>query len=400
MLKVPIKQNTTAGPSKPNKSNLTIPDGELTDPTYYLQTTTTHPLTHNTETTQTECSTTCHSSDSPLILCSPSTPEAEEAYQTPSVHQNSPTIGDPPKQQSASSSSTGTTTEGSKITLVNLHTKDGQKWLQLSVQGRALMDFKHIFQLQQSKRLVRHRLKDLTLIRTLADHLDLSLHLDKLEGTVWSRSQLRASLNNVSTTLDYNFTSDILKITLPNEHTTVSHRRQRKDISGAQIKPPETLPAGDPPHPSPTVAEVNKSFPSIRPKTRMTPPMKNLDLLLKTRTFGETHFPSEEVANHFLPSLQRFEVKKSPLIKKGSCGLGLFLRDDEHQINPSNDPIGVYSGRISHGKGVYHLDLSNGTHSLIIDGTPNINQKMTCFGRMNEDIFDNRPNVLIKKMVR
>ena len=139
------------------------------------------------------------------------------------------------------------------------------------------------------------------------------------------------------------------------------------------------------------------SFPSIRPKTRMIPPMKNLDLLLKTRTFGETHFPPEEVANHFLPSLQRFEVKKSPLIKKGACCLGLFLRDDEHQINPSNDPIGVYSGRISHGKGVYHLDLSNGTHPLIIDGSPDINHKMTCFGRMNEDIFDNRPNVHIKK---
>ena len=62
-------------------------------------------------------------------------------------------------------------------------------------------------------------MNDLKLIRMLADHLDLSLHLDKLEGTTWSRSQIRASLNNVSTTLEYNLTSDILKITLLNEHT-------------------------------------------------------------------------------------------------------------------------------------------------------------------------------------
>ena len=242
MLKVPIKQNTTAGPSRPIKSNLTIPDGELSDSTYYLQTTTSHPLRHNMEMSQTECNiNTYQTSDSPQILCSLSTPEAEEALQAPPIHQNSSTASDPRTQLPSSSSSSGSTAEWSKITLVNLHTKNGQNWLQLSVHGLALLDFKHIHQLQQSKRLIRHRMNDLKLIRMLADHLDLSLHLDKLEGTTWSRSQIRTSLNNVSTTLEYNLTSDILKITLPNEHTPIGHERKKKDISGPQAKPLEPL---------------------------------------------------------------------------------------------------------------------------------------------------------------
>ena len=101
MLKVPIKQNTTAGPSKPIKSNLTISDGEITDPTHYLQTKTTYPLTHNMEMKQTECITTFHSSDSPQILCSPPTLEAEEAHQAPPIHQISPTTSESPRQQSS-----------------------------------------------------------------------------------------------------------------------------------------------------------------------------------------------------------------------------------------------------------------------------------------------------------
>ena len=32
---------------------------------------------------------------------------------------------------------------------------------------------------------------------------------------------------------------------------------------------------------------------------------------------------------------------------------------------------------------------------IIIDGTPNPDHPMTCFGRMNEDIYDRNPNVRI-----
>ena len=99
---------------------------------------------------------------------------------------------------------------------------------------------------------------------------------------------------------------------------------------------------------------------------------------------------------HFLPSLQRFEFKQSTIIKKGSCGLGIFLRGDEHQIDPSNELIGVYSGSLLKGKGVYHLELGKGKEMIIIDGTPNPDHPMTCFGRMNEDIYDRNPNVRIK----
>ena len=238
MLKVPSKQNSTAGPLRPVKSNPAITDGELTDSTYYLQTTTSHPLTHNMEMSQTECNTnTYQTSDSPQILCSLPTPEAEEALQAPPIQQNSSTTSDPLMQLASSRSSSGSTAEGSKITLVNLHTKNGQNWLQLSVHGLALLDFKHIHQLQQSKRLIRHRMNDLKLIRMLADHLDLSLHLDKLEGTTWSRSQIRASLNNVSTTLEYNLTSDILKITLPNEHTPIGHEKKKRTSAVLKLNP-------------------------------------------------------------------------------------------------------------------------------------------------------------------
>ena len=114
-------------------------------------------------------------------------------------------------------------------------------------------------------------------------------------------------------------------------------RGKKKDISGPQAKPLEAPPVGLSPHPPPIRLESNMSFPSIRPKTQMIPPMKNLDLLLKTRTFGETHFPPEEVANHFLPSLQRFEVKKSSLIKKGTCCLGLFLQKPKPRLEVSGD---------------------------------------------------------------
>ena len=127
MLKVSFKHNSTAGPLRPVKSNPAITDGELTDSTFYLQTTTSHPLTHNMEMSQTECNTnTYQTSDSPQILCSLSTPEAEEALQAPPIHQNSSTASDPPMQLASSSSFLGNTAEGSKITLVNLHTKDGQ----------------------------------------------------------------------------------------------------------------------------------------------------------------------------------------------------------------------------------------------------------------------------------
>ena len=90
--------------------------------------------------------------------------------------------------------------------------------------------------------------------------------------------------------------------------------------------------------------------------------------------------------DHFLPSLQRYEIKQSPIVKKGSCELGLFLKGTERRMDPSDNVIGVYSGLLSKGKGVYHLSLGKGKNEIIIDGSPDPNHPMTCFGRMNEDI--------------
>ena len=76
--------------------------------------------------------------------------------------------------------------------------------------------------------------------------------------------------------------------------------------------------------------------------------------------------------------------------------MGIFLKGTELQMDPSEDVIGVYSGFLSKGKGVYHLSLGKGKNEIIIDGTPDLNHPMTCFGRMNEDIYDKRPNIRIK----
>ncbi len=66
---------------------------------------------------------------------------------------------------------------------------------------------------------------------------------------------------------------------------------------------------------------------------------------------------------------------------------------DAPPITPSDVPIGVYSGKISEGTGVYHLELP----LLTIDGSPDSLIPMTCFGMMNEDIYDQKYNVMIKR---
>jgi hypothetical protein len=85
------------------------------------------------------------------------------------------------------------------------------------------------------------------------------------------------------------------------------------------------------------------------------------------------------------------------VVKKGSSQYGLFLKGDQAPIPPSEDPIGVYAGTISSGVGEYHLELKFGQINLIIDGTPNYEHPLTCFGRMNEDIYNNKVNIRILK---
>jgi hypothetical protein len=121
--------------------------------------------------------------------------------------------------------------------------------------------------------------------------------------------------------------------------------------------------------------------------------MPDLKKALNTRTIGQTTFPNEAVQALFRSSLSRFEVKQSLVAKRGSHCRGLFLRLDASPIPPSAIPIGIYSGKISKGKGVYHLELP----SLTIDGSPNPLIPMTCFGMMNEDIYDHKFNVKIMK---
>ena len=125
--------------------------------------------------------------------------------------------------------------------------------------------------------------------------------------------------------------------------------------------------------------------------------MPNLKALLKKRVYGQRFYPTKEVEVHFASSLSRFETKDSLVAKLGSRCLGLFLKLGEAPIEPSHTPIGVYAGSISTGKGEYHLDLSDESGQLIIDGTPDPLHPLTCFGYMNEDIYDNKYNVKINK---
>ena len=81
------------------------------------------------------------------------------------------------------------------------------------------------------------------------------------------------------------------------------------------------------------------------------------------------------------------------MVRIGSCNLGLFLKIDQSVIEPSEDPIGFYTGIFSEGYGPYMFEVSSGATKLNIDGTPNSDHPMTCFGRMNDDIYDNNYNV-------
>jgi hypothetical protein len=123
--------------------------------------------------------------------------------------------------------------------------------------------------------------------------------------------------------------------------------------------------------------------------------LPELSALLARRTIGERFFPSQAVERHFSESLKRFVVKDSGVIKKGVLSLGLFLGDLEDVIEPSDVPIGVYSGTLSSGTGVYHLELTDKAGTRVIDGSPLNEHPMTCFGRMNEDIYDEVFNVRI-----
>jgi hypothetical protein len=125
--------------------------------------------------------------------------------------------------------------------------------------------------------------------------------------------------------------------------------------------------------------------------------MPNLKNLLRKRVYGQNFFPIKEVEDHFGPSLSRFETKESLVAKLGSCCRGLYLKLGEAPIEPSAIPIGVYAGLIATGKGAYYLDLLDEYGQLVVDGTPNPDHPLTCFGLMNEDIYDNKFNVKINR---
>ena len=179
----------------------------------------------------------------------------------------------------------------------------------------------------------------------------------------------------------------------------------------------QTLCTAEPPH-TPTLISNPSLSPSLTPTnltTLSSLPMPNvlchrefpllkrtptlllpgLKAILSKRTLGQRYYPDKSVQSHFEPSLLRFEVKASRVAKVGSLCNGLFLKLTESPIEPSPIPIGVYTGRISSGRGNYHLDISNKHGQLIIDGTPDPNLPLTCFGMMNEDIYDHKYNVKI-----
>jgi hypothetical protein len=102
----------------------------------------------------------------------------------------------------------------------------------------------------------------------------------------------------------------------------------------------------------------------------------------------------ERVVQHY--GLSRFEVKRSDVVKKGSSDLGLHLRLDAYPIYPNEKmSIGVYGGMLSTGLGEYHYDLE--ALGITIDGTPSSTNPLSIFGRMNQDIHNNKVNVHVKK---
>ena len=114
---------------------------------------------------------------------------------------------------------------------------------------------------------------------------------------------------------------------------------------------------------------------------------------LKNKLLLGEWFPCPRAESFFDQGLSRFVVKPSLVCKVGSLSLGLFLKDDEVPLLPSETPIGIYTGRVATGTGAYHLDLSGSVEGLIIDGSPCSEHPMTCFGRINEDIYNNKTNV-------
>ena len=121
-----------------------------------------------------------------------------------------------------------------------------------------------------------------------------------------------------------------------------------------------------------------------------------LKLILLANRIKDDWFPGRRIEKLYEPGLSRFIVKPSRACKRGSLNLGLFLKEGELPLSLSMI-LGYYTGRISSGKGPYHLDLTKFKDGLIIDGSPNSDHPMTCFGRINDDIYDGSPNVKFGK---
>ncbi len=115
--------------------------------------------------------------------------------------------------------------------------------------------------------------------------------------------------------------------------------------------------------------------------------------MLAVREVGYTWYPPRQVESLYADSIARFEVLPSKIVKVGSCALGLFLRRNQASIEPSDEPIGIYTGRFPGSEGDYLFEATAGSFSELLDGTPHSDHPMTCFGRINDDIYDNNYNV-------
>ena len=268
------------------------------------------------------------------------------------------------------------------MTVIPLNSKEGSDWLASALSSHILPPFDCSLPTLLQNRSFKTKSDDLDRLKAIANKFDLTL--DSAVRGLDPYPNNRSSMNSVfKLALFYDRSGDSLHI----QHECCITKSLRPS-SGASIPAPPNNGMVSP-------TEKKTSLSPSHQKHGGHGVLPELSALLARRTIGERFFPSQAVERHFSESLKRFVVKDSGVIKKGVLGLGLFLGDMEDVIEPSDVPIGVYSGTLSSGTGVYHLELTDKAGTRVIDGSPLKEHPMTCFGRMNEDIYDEVFNVRI-----
>ena len=180
---------------------------------------------------------------------------------------------------------------------INLHSRNGQIWLNTALSSPSLPPIINIFQTIHSSRTHTSRTRDLLLLRKVAERNNTSFILERDDALSSSQITIRNIIpgfkNNI--TLKYNLTKDVLYILhsclpllIPNLPPQVSPTMPSSTShpSAAHIDPsPFSLP--------PPSLDFNNTnlFPPIPNSFGKTPVLPGLKTILETRTLGEKFFP-------------------------------------------------------------------------------------------------------------